>query len=827
VLAAPEEYANRFAVFEEAIRNSEAIAERIAFRPADAPVFPPSPHRDRPAIRELRERAYGGAEARYGELSESVISRLEYELGLIESKGFAEYFLVVEDIVRHSPRTCGRGSGAASLVNFCLGVTNVDPIKYDLMFERFLNPGRTDPPDIDVDFAWDERDEVLDATFARYGRTQVGMVCNHLTFKSRMAIRETARAFGLADEEITRTLKARLPEFREEIGPVAVCDRHRPVPVKAHRMALSEPWPAILAYAKRILGLPRMLSLHCGGMVIVPGEIAAHVPVEPSAKGYPMIQWEKDGTEEMGLVKIDLLGNRSLAVIRDAVAGVARRTGRPESELLPPYPADDPATQALVRDGGTMGCFYIESPAMRLLQKKARRGDFEHMVIHSSIIRPAANHYINEYLARLRGKPWEPLHPRLKGVFDESYGVPVYQEDVCKLAMALAGFDATRADRLRKCLGKRDAAERLAEYKGSFFQGGRDRGVPSRVLDAAWDAIHSMTGYSFCKPHSASYAQVSFEAAYLKAHYPADFLAAVISNGGGYYSAQAYVSEAMRWGLRIHLPCVNRSQDAFVEENGGIRVGLLAIKGLRRESIERIRAERAAHGPFQTLPDLHRRTCLPAEDLHRLAIVGALDTVAPTLNRPQILWMLRQMLPSGTERGAAKQAVLFERTDSPSTRSQAAMPPVPPRLPPFSKRQRMEIEYAYLGFLIGAHPLALYEEYLREVTRNVIPSTHLAAWAGREVTLLGWPVTGKVVSTKHKEAMEFFSFEDAHGIYETVLFPRAYARYARMLQTAQPFLVSGRVEEEFGACSVHLQHLQTLPPPGKQTRVRPDRRRAG
>jgi len=811
-LRAPADYADRFAVFGEAMRTTERIARRLAFTPTPRTIFPPSPHPDRPAVRELRDKAYRGARERYGGVPPRVADRLEYELGLIEQKGFARYFLVVEDIVRASPRTCGRGSGAASLVNYCLGVTNVDPIKYDLMFERFLNPGRQDPPDIDVDFAWDERDDVLDYTLDKYGARQAALVCNHLTFQPRMAIRETARAHGLADEEITQALRTRLPEFRETFGPVAVKHRGRCAPRTRERVHASGPWRQILAQASRLVGLPRMLTLHCGGMVIVPDELAAHVPVETSAKGYPMIQWEKDGTEDMGLVKIDLLGNRSLAVIRDAVRSVVRTEGKPRDRVLPQHPAEDEATRRLMARGATLGVFYVESPAMRLLQQKARRGDFAHLVIHSSIIRPAANRYINEYLARLHGKPWQPLHPLLAGVLDETYGVPVYQEDVCKLAMALAGFDATQADRLRKCLGKRDAAKRLAAHRGAFSEGGRARGVPKHALDAAWDAILSMTGYSFCKPHSASYAQVSFEAAYLKAHYPAHFMAAVLSNGAGYYSAQAYVSECMRLGLRVHGPCVNRSDWTWTEDHGGVRVGFMAVKGLHRKAVDAILHERTQGGAYRSLEDLWRRARLPAEDLHRLAMIGALDALAPALNRPQILWMTRLMTgrPARLARRDAQQTLFGAHAPRPRPTRRA-----PPRLCPLTGRQLMETEYAYLDALVGAHPLALYEDRLRSLQRPITSSRTLAQRVGEQVTLVGWPVTGKVVSTKLHEMMEFFSFEDHAGLYETVLFPQAYRRYAREVHTAQPLLVTGTVHQEFDACTVHVTRVKRLVAAGR------------
>ncbi|MHC4884265.1 MAG: DNA polymerase III subunit alpha [Planctomycetota bacterium] len=794
-LQTPNEYRRLYSTLQDSMAVSDRIAQRIHFRPDPSLLFPANPHGTGSAIGELQERAYRGAEGRYGELSESVIARLEYELALIEEKGFAEYFLVVEDIVSISPRTCGRGSGAASLVNYCLGVTNVDPLRYHLMFERFLNKGRMDPPDIDIDFAWDERDRVLDTVFTRYGDKSAAMVANHLTFQPRMAIRETARCFGMSEEEISAAIK-QLP-LAEHVDAV------RPVAANPARMAETESdtWQEILRLAARLIDLPRCLSLHCGGVILVPGQLSRTVPVEIAPKGVPMIQWEKDGTEEMGLVKIDLLGNRSLAVIRDASRSVAREGHCRTADVVPRIPADDPATADLIARGDTMGVFYVESPAMRLLQSRAQTGDFEHLVIHSSIIRPAANGYIQEYLRRLHGQAWEPLHPRLRGVFDESYGIPVYQEDVCKLAMALAGFDTVEADQLRKCLGKRDAARRLAHYREKFFAGGQAYEVPLEVLEEAWRMVMSMTGYSFCKPHSASYAQVSFESAYLKAHHPAAFMAAVISNGGGFYSPQAYVSEAMRLGLRILGPCLSRSDWSYRAEDGALRVGLMAIKGIRQEMIEAALDERESNGPYRNLSDLQRRTRLGPDDLRRLTVVGALDTIAPTLNRPQILWILNHPV----ERQAQSQ--LF------------AEAPRIPTLPPYSRRQRQEAEYAALGFLLGAHPLVLHQDAINALRHPLIPSTEIPAHTGRRITLLGWPVTGKVVTTKHKAAMEFFSFEDFEGIYETVLFPAVYERDARHLSLARPVLVTGVVEEEWETHTVTVQRILPLPDPAEESAV--------
>ncbi|HTL53044.1 MAG TPA: PHP domain-containing protein, partial [Planctomycetota bacterium] len=365
-LAPPAEYARRFAVLPEAIAATQAIGERCAFRGPDrATIFPAwRDPQGRSAAAALRADAYAGARWRYAvaggdDLPEAVVDRLEHELRCIEGKGFSDYFLYVKDIVRRSPRICGRGSGAASIVAYCLGITNVCPIKFNLYFERFLNPQRIDPPDIDVDFAWDERDGVQAEVLAAWPG-QVAMVCNHVLFQPRMAVREVAKVFGLPALEIDRVTE-RLPWYWRQEETAALAAETAPgaegengeslqaalakLP-EMRQVSFPPPWPEILRVARSILGLPRHLSVHSGGVVITPRPVREYVPIETAAKGVPIIHWEKDGTEDMGLVKIDLLGNRSLAVIRDAIANL-RRNGESFDELHW-QPEDDPATQALV-----------------------------------------------------------------------------------------------------------------------------------------------------------------------------------------------------------------------------------------------------------------------------------------------------------------------------------------------------------------------------------------------------------------------------------------------------------------------------------------------
>jgi len=797
-LAPPAEYERRFAACPEALSAAAAIAERLSFTgPRFGTVLPPlAGHDAASAVRRLRADAYAGARRRYGaELSGAVVERLEHELGLIAQMGFAAYFLIVRDIVALSPRTCGRGSGAASLVAYCLGITNVCPLKHNLYFERFLNPGRTDPPDIDVDFAWDERDAVLAAVLARH-RGHAAMVANHVLFQPRMAVREVAKVYGLTAAEIDRVSR-RLPGYwrAEEAHADFLSELKRQPETQA--LEFPPPWPEILGYARRIVGTPRHLSVHPGGVVVTPRPIDDYVPIERAPKGVSIIQWEKDAAEDAGLVKIDLLGNRSLGVIRDTQANLrANGAGLDESRW---EPEDDFVTQQVVAQGRTMGCFYIESPAMRLLQQKSRVGDFEHLVIHSSIIRPAANDYIREYIRRLHGGPWEPIHPLLADVLEETFGIMVYQEDVSRAAVALAGFTHAEADGLRKILSKKDRELQLRDYARRFREGARAKGVLDDQIAAIWDMMMSFDGYSFCKPHSASYARVSFQAAYLKVHHPAEFMAAVISNQGGFYSAFAYVSEARRLGLEVLPPDVNASEVRWIGKGAALRVGLLLIKGLSARTAERIVAARRERA-YADLGDFLKRVRPDADEVRALAHSGALDRLAPGASRAELLWESTRLLAAHADAGrAARNRSLF---GAPPTEKH------PPRLPPDDARERLRREFAVLGFLCDRHPMALYADAVRRA--GAVKAVELPRRVGRRVRFAGWLITGKVVETKQGEPMEFLTFEDETGLVETTFFPEAYRRFCHLLDRERPYLLSGKVEEDWGAVTLTVEQAAAM-----------------
>jgi DNA polymerase-3 subunit alpha/error-prone DNA polymerase len=798
-LAAPQEYSRRFAICPQAIDATHEIAERLVFSgPRFGIVMPPLSNRngDNPD-RHLRTAAYAGARRRYGEeLSEGAVERLEHELSSIAVMGFSAYFLIVQDIIHHSPRTCGRGSGAASLVAYCLGITNVCPIKHNLYFERFLNPGRTDPPDIDVDFAWDERDDVINKVLAQHSG-YAAMVSNHVLFQPRMAIREVAKVYGLTDAEIGQVSK-RLPRFwraKESEPELLTGLKQRP---ESKALEFPQPWPEILALAQKIIGTPRYLSVHPGGIVITPRPIDEYVPLERAPKGVPIIQWEKDATEDAGLVKIDLLGNRSLGVIRDAVENLG--TNRVPFDESGWEPEDDLATQQALALGHTMGCFYIESPAMRLLQQKSKVGDFEHLVIHSSIIRPAANEFIREYIRRLHGGQWDPIHPLLAEVLDETFGIMVYQEDVSRVAVILAGFSHAEADTLRKVMSKKDRRHQLRDFRKRFFAGACSRGVSEDQVTAIWEMMMSFSGYSFCKPHSASYARVSFQAAYLKVHHPAEFMAAVISNQGGFYGTFAYVSEARRLGLAILLPDINASEVHWTGRDAAIRVGLLSIKGLSAETRARIVAERRPQS-YRNMSDVLQRA-KPAEDEARALIhCGALDALNPGGNRATLMWELACWLKARAKKPAPHTRSLFEDDADAGGCN-------PPPLPPEDARERLRREFSVLGFLCDRHPMELYHHRLEKF--NTVKAVDLPRHLGRRVNLAGWLITGKVITTKHGDPMEFLTFEDETGMVETTFFPATYHRFCHMIDRQRPYLLSGKVDEDWGAITMTVDRVQKI-----------------
>jgi DNA polymerase III alpha subunit len=692
-------------------------------------------------------------------------ARLEHELGVIRSRGFAGYFLVVREIVHSCSRTCGRGSAAASLVSYLLGITHVDPVRRDLSFDRFLNEQRPDPPDIDVDFPWDERDAVLRRVFERY-RGRVAMVADHVTFGPRSAVREAATAYGLEQREIDRM-------------------------VGFYRYGQRDRIPAYLLRAAGALrGLPRQLGTHCGGVVITPEPITHYTPVHLSPLGYPVMAWDRDGAAGARLVKIDLLGNRSLAVLRDT-----QRLARTTTEARKVLP--DAETRRMIARGDTLGLFYVESPACRQLLRKMGRGDYEHLILAGSIIRPAANTTIRRFLQRLHGASYRCLIPVLR----RSYGLMVYQEDIARVTGAVAGFGPELADRLRRSLAGSNGSGSLEPYRGLFYTRGEQSGTPRAVLDELWEMICSFRGYSFCRAHSASYALIAYKLAYLKRHFPLEYFLSVINNGGGYYGRQTYLNHCRRLGIPLLLPDVNRSRITYTAEKGSIRVGLGQIRSVSRGFLQRLLKERSRAGPFSDPEDLFRRLRPGLLEIRMLVRCGALDGIAGGMSRPELLNAYLQ-----------------------GKRGEQLFAPEDPRPADYPEQLKLLDELRTLGMMISRHPVSLFHARAQQRTRELgfpplIRSTELCRFLGREASLVGLVASGKEVlaraGTSSESAgppapMVFVTLEDEHSLFEAVLFPAVYARYRHGIDGAGVLLLCGRVEQELGATSVTVRRLSRL-----------------
>ena len=795
-----------FSAIPEAIANTTVIAERawaerIIHKDYQFPCYKGMSEGE--AFRQLKRLCLRGIQRRYrGRGGREVFRRLDHELSIIREKGFANYFLVVHDIVSRYPRTCGRGSSASSIVSYLLGITHVDPIKYNLFFERFLNRGRKDPPDIDVDFPWDERAKTLGYVFESY-RGRAGMVADHVTFGPRSSLREPAKTLGFPEEETKKFLKYLRKGEKEKIPS------------------------SLLEIARRIKGFPRYIGTHPGGVVITPTAITNYTHLQLSPLGYPVIAWEKNATEDAGLVKIDLLGNRSLGVLRDAIELVNTRPDERRAEKGPgdtkgrkasciEWDTFDPLgnreTAELIASGNTIGIFYVESPATRQLLKKMKRGNFENLIIASSIIRPAANRYVRAFVERLHGKPYRPLHPLVEETLRETYGIMVYQEDVSRIAIDLAGFSPEEADMLRKVISKKDRITKLNSYRKLFFERGLSRGVAAKVLEEVWAMILSFDGYSFCKAHSASYAMVSYKLAYLKRFYPLEFIVSVINNGGGFYTRQTYIDECRRMGFEILPPDVNGSEALYsIEElpvihrgksmapgtgkrGRAMRIGLFQLKNLRYEFVVKLLEERKRGGLFRNLEDFILRMEPGIPEMRVLIKSGALDLLAAGYTRPEIFWKYYHTLHF---RGCFVE------------------PEIPHSVGDYTELSRLLHQYESLGVIIDRYPIEIFYEKIRKMAERqtsgpLISSREIPRFIGKRITLAGMLVTGKEVLTKNRERMLFLSFEDTSSVYETVLFPSAFRRFYRLLEPDGIYLVTGKVEWDMGAVSINIENLELV-----------------
>jgi DNA-directed DNA polymerase III PolC len=629
------------------------------------------------------------------------------------------------------------------------------------------------------------------------------MISTHVTFALRAAIRETGKAMGFPQKEIDRTT-SRLPHW----GAASFAELAERYPECRDLRFDAEPLKSIAAVAGRIMGFPRHISIHAGGIVVSPAPLTDYVPLERAPKGFVVTQYDMFPIEDLGLLKIDLLSQRSLSVLRDVVEVVTERTGSPPPIEDPVALERDGPTARIIREGKTIGCFYIESPAMRSLLVKLGVDRYEMLTAASSVIRPgvAESGMMQEYIDRHNGrrKP-DYLHPDLKSHLGETYGVMIYQEDVIKVSHAISGMSLGEADLLRRAMsGKMRSKEAMTGLEERFMSGAAQRGISQDIAAEIWRQIESFAGYAFCKAHSASYARLSYQVAYLKAHYPAEFMAAVISNGGGFYHTSVYTEEARRMGLRLLPPHVNESSVEYTGEGDWIRVGFMQIKGLPACDAQAVVRAREG-GRFESLTDLLTRTGIDKKSAEKLVLAGAADCFE--LSRPELLWRLEltydMLREDGTGDGPLGSALLTRELH---TRCRTNMIP---RIPDYSKSEKLRLETELLDFTISVHPLSLFEK--ASSRRDVVTSGELRRRDGRVVTLVGWLIASKRISTKKGRMMKFLSFEDLSGTFEAVLFPDAYQRLGNVIEGRGPYFITGRVNCEYDSPTVTATKIHKVP----------------
>jgi DNA polymerase-3 subunit alpha len=726
----------------------------------------------------LKKLALDGLKLRYGTNGEAS-ARVEKELKIINEMGFTANFLIAWEKIRYANSRgfyhVGRGSGANSIVAYCLKITDVDPIELNLFFERFLNPERTSPPDFDIDFSWTDRDEIFDYIFKRYGREHVAMVGTFTTFQYNAVIRELGKVFGLPKEEIDQlgekgyyygesrgeNFKSKMPED------------------KYHR--------AILQYGRLINNFPNHLSVHAGGILISEAPIHRHTATFLPPKGFSTTMIDMYMAEAIGLYKLDILSQRGLGHIKEAIRLIKENKNIDIQIQEVEKFKKDPNVKMQLKNVNTVGCFYIESPAMRQLLTKLKCDNYQTLVVASSIIRPgvASSGMMDEYIFRYHNPDkFEYLHPIMKELLEETFGVMVFQEDVIKVAHYFGGLAMGEADTLRRAMsGKYKSNNSFDLMKEKFFLKCKERGYDDKLTAEVWRQMESFAGYSFCKAHSASFAVESFQDLFLKAYYPLEFLVGVVNNFGGFYSTSLYFYELVKAGANLNLPCVNNS-DYLTSINGKeVYIGLVHIADLEKGMAEKIINERQRWGTYLHLQDFIERTKVTPEQLNILISAGAFRFTGKL--KKQLLW----------------QANFLQKKVKalPASVSMFKDKPVEFNLPELSDHPIDDLydEFEILGFTIK-NPF----ELSAEDPRSYSLAREIANFVGKQMTILIYYVDAKVVPTV-RGTMSFVTGLDVEldWVY-TVLFPETFKRYAPSGRGF--YLTRAVVKESYGFYSLEV-----------------------
>ncbi len=730
----------------------------------------------------LEKLARNGCKRRYGTDHERARARVERELKVIRQQDFCAYFLITWDIVRYAHSAgyhhVGRGSGANSIVAYCLSITDVDPLELDLYFERFINPYRTSPPDFDIDFSWDERDDVTDYIFKRYGRAYTALLATYSTFQGRAVIRELGKVYGLPKPEIDRMVDD--PSNRQ-----------------AHH-ELAEP---IFRYGKRMEGFPNHLSIHAGGIVISERPLVYHTALQMMPKGFPITHFDMYHGEDLGFHKFDVLSQRGLGHIKDAVALVRQNQGKTVDIHDVARIKQDPQVKAQLASARCIGCFYIESPAMRGLLSKLKCDNYVHLVAASSIIRPgvAKSGMMRAYIHRFHyPNSFEYLHEVFREQLGETFGVMVYQEDVMKIVHHFAGLDLDESDVLRRIMsGKKSQGDTFERLRQKYFDNCRSRGYPEELIREVWRQIESFSGYSFCKAHSASFAVESFQSLYLKTHFPLEFIVAVINNFGGFYRTEYYVHEARMAGGELHAPCVNHSRYLTHLEGTAIYLGFIHLRGMEQQTAMQVVRERSRGGEYRDLEDFIRRVPITSEQLELLIRIGAFRFTGKS--KYELMWEKNAVFNPRDRHEATLP--LFQDDSLETTRRQIAG----------LELEEGDLDQAFDEIELLGFPLrSPFELVDAAECYDCIRADQLSYHSGKMVQILGYYVCQKSVRTVQGKMMAFGTWLDKRGQYfDTTHFPQLLKRYP--FTGKGVYKIEGKVAEEFGFYSLEVLKMERLP----------------
>jgi DNA-directed DNA polymerase III PolC len=781
-----DELVTMFEQFPELIDNARSLLNQCSIECAlgedkNKKFFTSGPAEDMKYLRSITAQGY---KKRYGLDKAIWQSHIEKELRIISKKGFTAYYLIAYDLIKYAKAKnfdfVGRGSGANSTVAYCLGITNVDPIELDLYFERFLNEERVSPPDFDIDFSWDNRDAIYEYFFNKYGYDHVCLLGTHVTYQLKSILRELGKVFGLPKEEIDALVDNR----KEKITRDHIAKK-------------------VIGYANYIVNkeLPAYISIHAGGVLITEKPIYAYTATEFPPKSLPVSQFEMHAAEDFGIYKFDILSQRGLGHIKETVKHVKRNQGIDIDVYQFRKFKEDEKIKDLMRHSKAMGCFYVESPAMRMLLGKLECDDYLTLVAASSIIRPgvASSGMMKAYIERfhiVKNKgTYESIHPIMDKLMSETYGVMVYQEDVIKVAHHFGGLSLTEADVLRRGMsGKYRSREEFQRVKDRFFEGCKEQKYDPKVTDRVWFEIESFAGYSFAKGHSASYAVESYQSLFLKAHYPLEFMVGVINNFGGFYRTEFYFHEARMNDAQIEAPCVNNSEYLTTIYGNKIYIGFIHLKSLETKIGQHIADERNRKGIYKSLDNFLRRT--PGIGLEQLRILIRLGSFRFTgKTKQQLLWESLLYF----SQAKAKPTTTIDLFDT------------EPKEYPLPELKRNALEDAFDEIELLGFPLCNPFDLLATQDYGDTLASELSQKKGKQVHIVGYIVTTKDAYTmKSHEHMAFGTFYDVKGeVFDTVHFPNSARTYP--FRGRGFYEVKGKVTEDFGVYAIDVHWMNKLP----------------